>query len=52
MDGKVQPIAGLKPGVVRRLTLELFDDRPELESERLIVDPAQLDMPLYYDAGK
>ena len=52
VDGKVQPVAGLKPGVTRRLTLELFDEKPELESERLIMHPAQLDMPLYYDVGK
>ena len=43
---------GLKPGVTRRLTLELFDEKPELESERLIMHPGQLDLPLYHDVGR
>lgn len=52
VDSKVRPIARLKAGARRRMTLELFDDRPKLESERLIMHPSQLELPLYYDLGR
>ena len=51
-DGKTQPIARRKVGESFRLALERFDDHPTLESERLIMQADELDLPLYYDVGQ
>ena len=32
-----------------RLTLELYDDHPELEGQRLVLDTREFSLPLYYD---
>jgi hypothetical protein len=35
-----------------RMTLEAFDDHPELEGERLMTDSDEFLLPLYYDVGQ
>ncbi len=36
-------------GQENTLTLELYDDHPELEGERLVMDSEEFDLPLFYD---
>ena len=47
-------IADAKPriGQTVELTLESFDDHPELQSERQIVDVESLEHPWFYAVGK
>ncbi len=49
LDGRVLDDARRSPGEVRGMTLELFDARPELEGERLVMDSDEFALPLYYD---
>jgi hypothetical protein len=48
-DGKVLDSAVRKEGIVRRMTLELYDQHEELEGERLVMDSDAFDLRLYYD---
>jgi len=38
-------------GSAYRLTVERFEDHPELEPERLIMDTQDFESPLFYDVG-
>jgi hypothetical protein len=51
LDG--EPIHGLpeKAGTCYHLVVERFDDHPELEPERLVMDTQEFDTPLFYDVG-
>lgn len=50
LDGQVLPAATQPPvGKTIELTLEVFEDHPELTSERQIQDVEAIDLPLYYD---
>jgi hypothetical protein len=51
LDVKVVP-AAWKPGERYRLALERFDDHPELDSERLIMDGVKPDVPLFFDVER
>jgi hypothetical protein len=48
MDGAVLPGARRTPDMVYRLRLESFDDHPELEGERLIMEGDVWSLPMYY----
>lgn len=50
-DGRVLADARRTVGTVYRLTLERYDDHPELEGERLIADGDAPPLPLYYEVG-
>lgn len=50
MDGAVLPEAARTPGRIYRLRLEKFNDHPELEGERLIMEGDAWELPLYYPA--
>jgi hypothetical protein len=50
-DGRVLADARRTVGTVYRLTLERYDDHPELEGERLITDGDAPPLPLYYEVG-
>jgi hypothetical protein len=50
-DGRVLADARRTVGTVYRLTLEHYDDHPELEGERLITDGDAPPLPLYYEVG-
>ena len=43
---------GKEQGGTYPLTLELFDDHPELEGERLLMETDEFDLPLYYETGE
>ena len=47
--GEVLPNAERLIGTTHRLTLELYDDHPELEGRRLVMDVDDVTLPLYYD---
>ncbi len=49
MDDQVLDTAERVPGRTYRMTLEFFDDRPELEGEWIAQDAGDLLLPLYYD---
>ncbi len=49
LDGQILATAQQGTGKVYRLVLESFDEHPELESERLIMDNADFLLPLYYE---
>jgi hypothetical protein len=48
LDRTVLPPAR-RTGERYRVVVERFEDHPELESERLVMDSAKADVPLYYD---
>ncbi len=48
-DGEILPDAARSAGSVRRLTLGRYDDYPELEGQRLIMQTDDYTLPLYYD---
>lgn len=48
-DGAVLDDAARPRGDARRMTLELYDTRPELEGQRLVMDTTSFTLPLYYD---
>jgi hypothetical protein len=48
LDRTVLPPAR-RTGERYRLVVERFEDHPELESERLVMDSAKADVPLYFD---
>jgi hypothetical protein len=53
LDSKELPTAKREKGRVYRMTLERFDEHPEMEGERQIVNPehALSDLAMYYDVG-
>ncbi|MBU0679479.1 MAG: hypothetical protein KJ626_15370 [Verrucomicrobia bacterium] len=51
LDSQVLDSSERELGRTYRMKLELFDDRPELEGERLITDMDEFSLPLYYDTG-
>jgi hypothetical protein len=52
LDGRVvEPMRRLERGVERALVLEPFDMHDELESERLVNDHDDADLPLHYDTA-
>lgn len=48
-DGSMVEGANRDEGRVYTMTLEPYDDRPELEGQRLIMDTDRFDLPLFYD---
>ena len=48
-DGRVLPAALRDKTKTYRLVLEPFDEHPELEGERLIMDSDEFRLPLYYE---
>ena len=48
-EGEVLNDAHRPRGDVSRMTLELYDSRPELDGERLVMETRQFTLPLYYD---
>lgn len=50
-DGRVLPTAARDKTKTYRLVLEPFDEHPELEGERLIMDSDEFRLPLYYEIG-
>ena len=50
-DGEVLETAERPAGSRVRLVLEPYDDHPELEGRRLLMDSDRYDLALYYDAG-
>ena len=51
-DREVLPEAERPAGTTHRLTVELYDNHPELEGERLVMDSTAFTLPLYYDVGR
>jgi len=51
-DGRVLMEAKREKGKTYRMVLERFDDHPELEGERLIMDSDEFKLPLYYELRK
>ena len=51
LDGRTLDTAERRIDALYRVILEPFDDRPELEGERLIMDSDAFLLPLYYDVG-
>ena len=51
LDAQVLEHAERTPGEERELLLERFDDRPELEGERLAMDTDNLLLDLYFEPG-
>jgi len=49
LDGRVLESARRQKATAYRLTLEPFDEHPELEGERLIMDSEEFLLPLYYE---
>lgn len=49
MDDRVLDDAEREPGQTYRMTVEYFDDRPELEGEWVAMETGDLLLPLYYD---
>jgi hypothetical protein len=48
-DGRVLPAAARDTNISYRLTIEPFDEHPELEGRRLIMDSDDFSLPLYYE---
>ena len=51
-ERQVLSTARRQQGTVYQMTLELFDDHPELEGERLVMDSDDFNLRLYYDVGQ
>lgn len=51
LDGTVLDTAARSHDQVYRLRLEPFEDRPELEGERLVMDTDNILLPLYFDVA-
>jgi hypothetical protein len=51
-DGRVLKDAKREKGKTYRMVLERYDDHPELEGERLIMDSDEFKLPLYYELRK
>jgi hypothetical protein len=49
-DGRVMTGAARRVGEVFQMTLAQYDDRPELEGERLVMD-SRAALPLFFDTG-
>jgi hypothetical protein len=43
--------AARRVGEVYQMTLAQYDDRPELEGERLVMDSGRVALPLFFDTG-
>jgi hypothetical protein len=52
LDAKKMNGAERKKDKVYRMTLEAFDDHPELEGERLMMDGDEFLLPLFYNVGR
>ncbi|HMP73768.1 MAG TPA: LamG domain-containing protein [Kiritimatiellia bacterium] len=52
LDGEVLATAERGLGSVHEMTLEFFDDRPELEGERLAIDSDNLLLETFFDVGR
>ena len=50
-DGEMLQNAERGEGQVYRMTLDLYDDHPELEGQRLVMDSDDFSLDLYYDIG-
>jgi hypothetical protein len=48
LDGSPLPAAVFKSGATAKFNLERFGDHRELESERQIIDTADIDLPMWY----
>ena len=48
-DGRVRKDAKREEGKTYRMVLESYDDHPELEGERLVMDSDEFKLPLYYE---
>ena len=51
-DGEILPDAARSAGSIRRLTLGLYDDHPELEGQRLLMQTDDYTLPLHYDTDR
>ena len=51
-ESRVLSGAARELGEVYRMTLEPYDDRPELEGQRLVMDTDHFELPLFYDLGR
>jgi hypothetical protein len=51
-DGRVLPTAARDKTKTYRLVLEPFDEHPELEGQRLIMDSDEFRLPLYYEVER
>jgi hypothetical protein len=51
-EGQVLKDAIREKGKTYRMVLELYDDHPELEGERLIMDSDEFKLPLFYEQRK
>ena len=51
-EGRVLTDAKREKGKTYRMVLERFDDHPELEGERLIMDSDEFKLPLFYELRK
>lgn len=51
-EGRVLTEAKRQKGKTYRMVLERFDDHPELEGERLIMDSDEFKLPLFYEPRK
>jgi hypothetical protein len=51
-EGQVLKDAIREKGKTYRMVLERFDDHPELEGERLIMDSDEFKLPLFYEQRK
>ncbi len=49
-DGQTLPWSR-KVGDVCAMTLERYEDHPELEGQRLVMDSEEFDLPMFYDVG-
>jgi hypothetical protein len=52
LDQEIQADAARKVGALYRLVLERFDEHPELEGERLVMDVEDVARPLYYEVDR
>ncbi len=50
-DGEVLDTAERARGRLYRMTLEIYDDHPELEGQRLVMDSDDFELELFYDLG-
>ncbi len=51
-DGEILPDAARSAGSIRQLTLGRYDDHPELEGQRLLMQTDDYTLPLYYDSDR
>jgi hypothetical protein len=51
LDGQAVKGAVPEPGVVVDLSLEVFEDQPQLTSERQLIEVDRIDLPMFYDVS-